>query len=115
MKLYKKSKLQPMKPWVFGMDMTGISISDADLASGSPRAGDMIAQNPDNPKDQWLVAAEFFDKNYEDAFSDKAEIEWLRAALQCILKKAEARDQYGGIANESIAFVARKALNKGKE
>ena len=62
--LYRKRHLQPMKKWVEGMDMTGVSISDADLGNGSPKDGDMIAMNPDNQADKWLVASKFFTENY---------------------------------------------------
>ena len=42
-----------------------VSISDADRQNGSPKIGDMIARNPKNHKDQWLVAKEYFDNNFE--------------------------------------------------
>lgn len=43
---------------------TKVSISDADLDNGSPKVGDMIARNPVMHKDQWLVAEEYFKKNF---------------------------------------------------
>lgn len=43
-----------------------ISISDADKQNGSPKIGDMIARNPKNWKDQWLVAAQYFKDNFEE-------------------------------------------------
>lgn len=42
-----------------------ISISDADLKAGSPKIGDMIARNPKNHLDQWLIAKEYFEDNFE--------------------------------------------------
>lgn len=42
-----------------------ISISDADTKNGSPKIGDMIARNPKNHLDQWLVAKQYFDENFE--------------------------------------------------
>ena len=42
-----------------------VSISDADKANGSPKIGDMIAQNPKNHNDQWLVAKQYFEDNFE--------------------------------------------------
>ena len=42
-----------------------VSISDADRQSGSPKQGDMIARNPKNYLDQWLVAEEYFNDNFE--------------------------------------------------
>lgn len=64
---FLKNKPQPMIPWTEGMDMTGVSISGADEAAGSPKPGDYIAQNPDNPADRWLIAAEFHAANYVPA------------------------------------------------
>lgn len=43
-----------------------VSISDTDLSSGSPRIGDMIARNPKNHKDQWLVAKQYFEDNFDE-------------------------------------------------
>lgn len=43
-----------------------VSISDADLLNGSPKIGDMIARNPKNHNDQWLVAEQYFKDNFED-------------------------------------------------
>jgi len=42
-----------------------ISISQADLDNGSPKIGDMIARNPKNHQDQWLVAKTYFNDNFE--------------------------------------------------
>lgn len=43
-----------------------VSISDADIENGSPKIGDMIARNPKNHKDQWLVAKQYFEDNFEE-------------------------------------------------
>lgn len=43
-----------------------VSISDVDKAYGSPRIGDMIARNPKNHEDQWLVAEQYFKDNFEE-------------------------------------------------
>ena len=43
----------------------GIFVSEADLQNGSPKIGDMIARNPKNHKDQWLVAKQYFKDNFE--------------------------------------------------
>jgi len=42
-----------------------VSISDADLKNGSPKIGDMIARNPKDHNDQWLVAEQYFNDNFE--------------------------------------------------
>lgn len=43
-----------------------ISISSEDVKAGSPKLGDMIARNPKNHKDQWLVAKAYFNDNFEE-------------------------------------------------
>lgn len=50
----------------------GVSISKADLENGSPKPGDMIARNPKNSNDLWLVAAEYFEDNLELAVTAKS-------------------------------------------
>lgn len=47
------------------IDMKKISISRADIENDSPKRGDMIARNPKNHADQWLVAKEYFEENFE--------------------------------------------------
>ena len=66
LKLYRKKETQLMIPWSPLLDNDAISISEADRANGSPKLGDMIAINPQNPTDQWLVAEKFFKENYEE-------------------------------------------------
>lgn len=43
----------------------GVSISKEDALNHSPNPGDMIARNPRNHKDQWLVAKQYFKDNFE--------------------------------------------------
>jgi hypothetical protein len=55
-----------MRPYVPGEVLDGrVSISAADRENGSPKAGDMIARNPKNHADQWLVSAAYFAENFE--------------------------------------------------
>lgn len=42
-----------------------VSISKEDLKNGSPKIGDMVARNPKNHLDQWLVAEQYFNDNFE--------------------------------------------------
>lgn len=42
-----------------------VSVSDEDRKNGSPKIGDMIARNPKNHADQWLVAEQYFKDNFE--------------------------------------------------
>lgn len=65
MKNYRKKNVQPMMPWEPDMSMEFVSISEADKNNGSPKAGDMLAVNPNDPTDMWIVAKKFFEENYE--------------------------------------------------
>ena len=49
---------------VFGWQYV-VSISSADLEKGSPKIGDMIARNPINYNDQWLIEEKYFKDNFE--------------------------------------------------
>lgn len=42
-----------------------VSISDVDRKNGSPKIGDMIARNPKNHLDQWLIVEQYFKDNFE--------------------------------------------------
>ena len=64
-KQYRRKAFGELRPYVAGEDLTGTSISDEDKANGSPKEGDMIARNPKNHDDQWLVSAAFFADNYD--------------------------------------------------
>lgn len=64
-KQYRRKQIAELRPWEMGDDMTGISISSADKEAGSPFQGDMVARNPVNHNDQWLVAAAYFAENFE--------------------------------------------------
>ncbi|MGJ8687315.1 MAG: hypothetical protein ACSHWQ_07540 [Spongiibacteraceae bacterium] len=72
MKEYIKKQGQPMMPWEPDMPMTLVSISEADKANGSPKHGDMIAVNPKDSTDMWLVAEQFFQDNYIDYAAPQA-------------------------------------------
>jgi len=64
-KRYKVTSIAELRAWKEGDDMTGVSVSEADRNNGSPKAGDMIARNPKNHADEWLVAGEYFADNFE--------------------------------------------------
>lgn len=57
---YRKKNVQPMRPYVPGEDMAGVSVS----AEDTPEEGGMIACNPANTSDKWYVAKDFFAANY---------------------------------------------------
>ncbi len=53
---------------VFGWQHV-VSISSVDKEAGSPKIGDMIARNPKNHNDQWLIAEQYFKDNFEETTS----------------------------------------------
>lgn len=63
-KKYRRKGLSEMRPYVPGEDLSAISVSEQDAP---PKSGDMIARNPENHLDQWLVANAYFTKNLEPA------------------------------------------------
>lgn len=65
-KQYKRKGLSEMRPYVEGEELSPrVSISTADRDNGSPKIGDMIARNPIDHDDQWLVAQKYFEDNLE--------------------------------------------------
>jgi hypothetical protein len=62
---YRRKQIAELRPYQPGEDMRGISVSQPDREAGSPKPGDMIARNPKNHSDQWLVAAQYFAENFE--------------------------------------------------
>lgn len=60
-KLYRKIKLQPMRPYIVGEDLTGVSVNKEDI----PEEGGMISVNPSNPEDICYIAKKFFLDSYE--------------------------------------------------
>ena len=64
-KQYQRTQIAEMRPYEEGESMRGVSISEADANDGSPKEVDMIARNPKNHQDQWLVAKQYFEDNFE--------------------------------------------------
>jgi hypothetical protein len=62
---YRRKQIAELRPYFEGEDLSHVSISAEDKKAGSPKAGDMIARNPKNHDDQWLVAAQYFADNFE--------------------------------------------------
>lgn len=61
---YRKTQTQEMRPHIPGEDMTGISVSEPDQDK-LDKPGGMVARNSSNHDDQWYIAADFFNTNYE--------------------------------------------------
>ena len=65
-KRYRRKQIAELRPYVPGEDLSErVSISASDRDAGSPKAGDMIARNPEDHDDQWLVSKEYFAANFE--------------------------------------------------
>lgn len=62
---YRRKQIAELRPYEIGEDLALVSIAEVDKAAGSPKLGDMIARNPKNHSDQWLVAAQYFKDNFE--------------------------------------------------
>ncbi len=63
--LFRRTNTAEMRDYILGENIEDVSISNADLSNGSPKEGDMIARNPKNRNDQWLVAEDYFTENFE--------------------------------------------------
>jgi hypothetical protein len=65
-KPYCRKQIAEMRPYLAGETLDErVSISATDRDAGSPKEGDMIARNPDDHDDQWLVSKEYFEANFE--------------------------------------------------
>jgi hypothetical protein len=64
-KQYRRKAIAEIAEWKEGFDMTRVSVSAADEEAGSPKAGDMIARDPANHDDKWLISKDYFDANFE--------------------------------------------------
>lgn len=64
-KKYNRIQIAELRPYIEGEDLTNIDVSTIDKKNGSPKSGDMIARNPDNHSDKWLISKEYFEKNFK--------------------------------------------------
>lgn len=65
-KKYRRKQIAELRPYQEGEVLANnVSVSSEDKKAGSPKIGDMIARNPQNHNDQWLVAAQYFQENFE--------------------------------------------------
>ena len=68
-KKYRRKQIAELRPITEkeiaeGLEFN-ISVSNEDFKNGSPKIGDMVARNPKNHLDQWLVAEQYFKENFE--------------------------------------------------
>jgi hypothetical protein len=67
-KQFRRKQIAELRPFQEGEQLSErVSVSQADKEAGSPKVGDMIARNPKNHDDQWLVAKQYFEDNFEPA------------------------------------------------
>ena len=65
-KQFRRKQIAELRPFQEGEKLSDrVSVSESDKEAGSPRVGDMIARNPKNHDDQWLVAKQYFEDNFE--------------------------------------------------
>lgn len=58
---YRRKEIAELRPYTDGEKLSSnISVSEIDRENGSSKEGDMIARNPKDHKDQWLVNGEYF-------------------------------------------------------
>ena len=63
---YRRKQIAELRPYHPDEVLSpAVSISLEDRKNGSPKLGDMIARNPTNHDDQWLVAQAYFEANFE--------------------------------------------------
>lgn len=62
-KKYRRTNIAEMRPYIQGENLAGISVSKTD----NPETDmGMIARNPLNHDDQWYVARQYFEENFEE-------------------------------------------------
>ena len=67
-KPYLKTAVTYMRPYVEGEELDSrVSVSEADREDGCPKLGDMIARNPGDHGDMWLINGTYFAENYREA------------------------------------------------
>jgi len=66
-KQYRKKALVEARPYIPGEALDGVTVNPKDTDAGSPKAGDMIARQPHDHSDSWLIAATAFASTYVEA------------------------------------------------
>lgn len=99
--LYRRKGTAEARPFVEGETLDEhVSISSPDRAAGSPKVGDMIARNPENFADEWLISGDYFATNFEPF--ENPELAHARAACEEI-------EQELRIARERVVMLERSA------
>ncbi len=64
-KTYRRRAVIEVEPWVKGYDTQGVSVNSAAGRKGSPKAGDVIARNPKDYTDRWLITEQQLKSDFE--------------------------------------------------
>lgn len=63
---YRRKQIAELREYELGEELSDrVSVSATERENGSPKVGDMVARNPANHEDQWLVAKDYFEANFE--------------------------------------------------
>lgn len=62
---YSRITIVEMRPYVEGEDMTNVYVDPVLVEHGHPEEGDMIARNPRDRDEMWLMTRENFSTNFE--------------------------------------------------
>lgn len=109
---YRRKQIAELADWHPGFDMTGVSISEADKAAGSPKEGDKIARNPVNHADVWLVAADYFAVNFEPC--DMAEAQRRVGEVDVLTPFIRVAEGMAGTSPDDATEVTRKIYESGE-
>jgi len=63
-KEYIRTTVTEMAEWHEDFNMDRVAIHPEEVKNGAPQIGDMIARNPKNHDDKWLVGKEYFKNNF---------------------------------------------------
>lgn len=108
-KEYRRKSVSELCPWEEGMVIDHVSISREDVAAGSPKEGDMIARNPKNHNDQWLVAGQYFKDNLEPLVEENW---YARLLIECAELKVKLKDLTTALDEGNVPDAAREILTK---
>lgn len=108
---YRRIQIAELRPYIPGEPMDGISISAPDKENGSPKVGDMIARNPANHDDKWVVAEKYFNDNFEPLTEAPHKETSGRVSSIAAQVMAKARDDdYLPEQDAAFLFTAAKTL-----
>ena len=62
-KKYRRTNIAEMRPYINGEDLSDVSLNKK--VDDPKKDMGMIARNPKNYKDQWYVARQYFEDNFE--------------------------------------------------